>query len=86
LSAGFNSVLARFIMFFEPISPRFISFAVRNRLAMLKKNGLINDYRTETRRIGKLHYRIEVNLEFTEQQASRVLDRALKWILKRTRR
>lgn len=86
MSAGFNSVLARFIMFFEPISPRFISFAVRNRLAMLKKNGLINDYRTETRRIGKLQYRIEVNLEFTEQQASRVPELAVNWILKRTRR
>lgn len=73
-------------MFLEPISPRFISFAVRNRLAMLKKNGLIHDYRTETRRIGKFHYRIEVNLEFTEQQASRVPELAVNWILNRTSR
>lgn len=83
LSANLLSLLFRFAFFLEPISPRFISFALRQRLGDWKKKGLIERYVTKTRRVGKFHYKIVVDLDFTPQQAKRmmrgILFRAFNW-------
>ncbi len=76
LSSNLLRLFARFALFFEPISPRFISFWLGRRLKNWKDRGIIDDYKVNTRRTGKFHYKIEVNLELSPQQA--------KWILRDT--
>jgi len=58
---------------FEPLMPRYISANVRKRLKSLKQQGVILDYKAKTRRIGKLHYKIAVDVDLTPEQAKRIL-------------
>jgi hypothetical protein len=67
----------------EPISPRFVSFWLRRRLKNWKNKGLIDDYRVKMRRIGKFHYRIEVDVDLRSQQANQILGDTLVRMLKR---
>jgi hypothetical protein len=73
-------------LFFEPISPRFVSFWLRRRLRKWKDRGLIDDFKVKTRRISKFHYKIEVDLDLRPQQANYVLSDLLIRIVKRVRR
>jgi hypothetical protein len=73
LSASLSSLFARFVLFFEPISPRFVSFLLRRKLEEWKGKGLIDAYKVKTKRVGKFHYRIDVDLDFTPQQANWIL-------------
>jgi hypothetical protein len=68
-------------LFFEPISPRFISLLLRRRLSEWEREGLIAGSKTKTRRIGKFHYRVEVDLDLTQQQANRILAATLARVL-----
>lgn len=54
---------------FEPLAPTAISFYLGRRLNELKEQGLISDYKTQTHRLGKFHYRIEMDLDVTSGQA-----------------
>jgi hypothetical protein len=58
---------------FEPLLPRYISANVRKRLKNLKQQGVILDYKTKTRRLGKLHYKIAVDLDLTQEQMTLIL-------------
>ena len=58
---------------FEPLLPRYISTNVRKRLKDLKQRGVILDYKTKTRRLGKLHYKIAVDLDLTQEQMTLIL-------------
>lgn len=83
---AFSSILAALIPVFEPISPRFISFLLRRKLKEWKNVGLIDGYRTRTKRIGKLHHRIYLDLDLTLEQANRILRDMLIRVSKRIRR
>jgi hypothetical protein len=73
LSSNLTRLFARFALFFEPISLRFVSFRLGRRLQNWKNRGIIDDYKVITKRAAKFHYRIEVNLELTPQQAKRIM-------------
>ena len=73
MSSRLFSLLVRFGFVFEPISPRFISFFLGRKLKEWKNKRLIGDYKTRTRRIGKFHYKIDMNLDLTPEQAREVL-------------
>jgi len=73
LSENISYLLARFALLFEPISPRFISFLLRRRLAEWEEEGLIAGSKTKMKRIGKFHYKIEVELDLTQKQANLML-------------
>jgi hypothetical protein len=47
---------------------------------------LIDDYRVKTKRIGKFHYKVEVDLDLTSKEADWILRDALVRIVKRVRR
>jgi hypothetical protein len=79
-------LLARFALFFEPISPRFVSFWLRRRLKKWKNRGLIDDYKVKTRRIGKFHYKIEVDFDLSPEQTDYILSDMLIRIVKTLRR
>jgi transcription initiation factor IIE alpha subunit len=79
----FTGVLATFFPVLEPLTPRYVSFYVRRRLRRLKNRGLLINYRTRTKRIGKLHYKIEVELDLTPEQASRLVRRTFTKLFRR---
>lgn len=83
MSTDFSSVFARLVLFFEPISPRFISFWLRRRLKEWKRKGFIDSYRIRTQRIDKFHYRIDIDLDLMPRQASSMLEDTLIQILRR---
>jgi hypothetical protein len=66
----------RFAFAFEPLTPRFARFYVRRRLKELRQKGLVHDYQVRTARIGKFHYKIEIGVDLTPEQA-RILSRKL---------
>ena len=86
MSTAFSSILTKFVLLFEPISPRFVSFLLGRKLKEWKKKGLVDDYKTRTKRIGKFHYKIYVDLDVTPKQASRMLRDTLVQALKHIRR
>jgi len=65
--------LIEFVLVFEPLAPRAISYYMRRRLGEWKRQGLISGYETRTRRLGKFHYKIEVDLDLTSKQTLHVL-------------
>jgi hypothetical protein len=64
--------IIEFILVFEPLAPRAISYYMRRRLGEWKRQGLISGYKTRTRRLGKFHYKIEVDLDLTSKQTLHV--------------
>jgi len=66
-------VLLRVVFVFEPLAPTAITVLMNRQLHGFKERGAIGDYKTRTRRLGKYHYRIEINLDLTGMQAVHLL-------------
>ena len=66
-------VLFRVVFVFEPLAPTAITVLMNRQLLGFKERGAIGDYKTRTRRLGKYHYRIEINLDLTGMQAIHLL-------------
>jgi hypothetical protein len=66
--------MVRFAFVFEPLAPRFITYYVSQRLKESKKKGVISEFKTKTRRLGKFHYKIEVDMDATQEQARHILE------------
>lgn len=77
MSSRFYSLLVRFVFVLEPISPRFVSFLLGKKLKEWKNKQLISGYKTETKRIGKFHYKIGMDLDLTSEQARSILQRLI---------
>ena len=69
-----TGLLLRVAFAFEPLAPTAISFYLERRLNELKDEGLISGYKSRTRRLGKFHYRIEIDLDVTSRQALHLLN------------
>ncbi len=52
----------------------------------MHQQGLISDYRASTKRLGKFHYKVELDLGLTGEQAFYVIDDLLPRQLKHLRR
>jgi hypothetical protein len=81
-----TGLLLRIAFTFEPLAPTAISFFLRRKLNELKEEGLISDYKSRTRRLGKFHYRIEIHLDVTSRQVQHILNDLLPDQLKSVRR
>lgn len=66
-------VLLRVAFAFEPLAPTAITVLMNQQLHRFKDAGAICDYKTRTKRLGRFHYRIEVNLDVTGMQAVHLL-------------
>jgi hypothetical protein len=66
-------VLLRVALAFEPLAPTAITILVNQNLHKFKTSGAICDYKTHAVRLGKFHYRIEVDLDLTGMQAVHLL-------------
>ena len=67
----------------EPISPRFISFFLGHRLNKWQKERLVDDYKVKTKRLGKFHYKIEIDLDFTQKQLNTLFSNMQKKLRRR---
>ena len=66
-------VLLRVAFRFEPLAPTVISLLMNQQLHRYRDAGIVSDYKTHTKRLGKYHYRIEMDLEVTGMQAVHLL-------------
>jgi hypothetical protein len=78
--------LLRAAFVFEPLAPRAISYYLARLLKRWKQQGLILAYKTRTRRLGKFHYKTQVDLELSPEQAAYILSDLLPNKLKSVRR
>jgi hypothetical protein len=62
-------VLLRIAFRFEPLAPTAISLLLHEELHRYRDGGVISNYKTHTKRLGKYHYRIEIDLDLTGNQA-----------------
>jgi hypothetical protein len=78
--------MVKAVFIFEPLAPRAISYYLTRTLKEWKKQGLISEYKAKTRRLGKFHYKIEINFDLTSKQTLHVLDDLLPNQLESERR
>src|SRR3990172_6967980 len=74
-------IFIRLFPIFERFVPVFVSYFLERALRALKTEGWIDDYRTRAVRTGRLHYRIDVRLVLTEEQAKIILNDLVTRIL-----
>ena len=82
----FTGLLFRVAFIFEPLAPTAISFFLGRRLNEMKEQGLISDYKSRTQRLGKFHYKIEIDFDLNEKRARYFLDDLLPSQLTNARR
>ncbi len=61
-------IIPKIAFVFEPLAPRAISYFLSREVTKLKKSGLIYAFQTKTKRLGKFHYLIEIDLDLTSPQ------------------
>jgi hypothetical protein len=71
---------------FEPLAPTAITFFLGRRLNEWKEQGIISDYKSRTHRLGKFHYKIEIDFDVTSSQAQHVLNNLMPDQLNSVRR
>ena len=79
-------VLLRVVFVFEPLAPTAITILMNQQLHRFKEAGAIGNYKTKTKRLGKFHYRIEIDLDLTGMQAIHLLANLFPKQLSRFRR
>ena len=79
-------VLLRVAFVFEPLAPTAITVLMNQQLHRFKEAGAIGNYKTHTKRLGKFHYRIQMDLEVTGLQAIHLLSNMFPSQLSRFRR
>ena len=79
-------VLLRVVFVFEPLAPTAITVLMNRQLKKFKESGAIEKYKTKTKRLGKFHYRTEIDLDVTGIQAIHLLGNVFPTQFKRFRR
>jgi hypothetical protein len=57
----------------EPLAPTAITLLINQQLHRFKNAGAIGKYKAHTKRLGKFHYRIEIDLDLTGIQTVHLL-------------
>ena len=79
-------VLLKAVFVFEPLAPTAITLLVNRQMAKFKNIGAIGKYKTVTKRLGRFHYRIQIELDLTGLQAVHLLTNLFPNQLKGVRR
>ena len=79
-------VLMRVAFVFEPLAPTAITALMNQQLHRFKESGAICEYKAHTKRLGKYHYRIQIDLDLTGRQAMHLLGNLFPKQLSRFRR
>lgn len=72
VSSG-TRVLLKVAFAFEPLAPTAITVLMNQQLRRYKESRVIGNYKTRTKRLGKYHYRIELDMDLTGMQATHLL-------------
>ena len=73
LVTSVTRVLLRVALRFEPLAPTAIVVLVNQQLHRYKEAGMIGNYKTHAKRLGKFHYRIQIDLDMTGIQTLHLL-------------
>ena len=71
---------------FEPLAPTAITVFMNQQLNRYKEGRIMGNYKTHTKRLGKYHYRIELDMDLTGMQATHLLANLFSKQLSRFRR
>ena len=85
VSSG-TRVLLKVALAFEPLAPTAITVLMNQQLGRYKEVRVIGNYKTRTKRLGKYHYRIELDMDLTGMQATHLLANLFPKQLSRFRR
>ena len=66
-------VLLRVAFAFEPLAPAAITVLINQQLHRYKDAGAVSNYKTHTKRLGKYHYVVQMDLDVTGKQAIHLL-------------
>ena len=66
-------VLLRAVFILEPLAPTAITILTNRQMSRFKNRGIIGNYKTVTKRLGRFHYRIQIELDLTGPQAVHLL-------------
>jgi hypothetical protein len=66
-------VLFRLVLVFEPLAPTAITVYLNQQLRRYKDAGIVCNYKAHTKRLGKFHYKIQLDLDLTGRQALHLL-------------
>jgi hypothetical protein len=66
-------VLLRVALVFEPLAPTAITVLINQQLHKFKEAGAIGTYKTHTKRLGKYHYKVSIDMDLTGMQAIHLL-------------
>jgi hypothetical protein len=83
VTAALIDLFAKLFPAVEPLAPRFVSLFLTRYLRRWKTEGSILSYRTRVKRLGKLHYRVDVDIDVAQKQAETALKRALEETIER---
>ncbi|XHH08822.1 MAG: hypothetical protein ACFCUE_14835 [Candidatus Bathyarchaeia archaeon] len=86
LMESVTRVLFRIGLVFEPLAPTAITLYLNQRLHRYKEAGVLCDYKAHTKRLGKFHYRIIMDLDLTGKQALHIVGNIFPKQFKRFRR
>ena len=78
----FGTVI-KYALALEPLAPPAISFYISRKLDGLQKQRRIGDFNTRTKRLGKFHYKVEVEMDVTGKQTMLMVNDLLKRLNKR---
>jgi hypothetical protein len=70
----FSRLFLRAAFVFEPFTPRLVSYYVGQTLKKWKQQNLLLDYKTRTRRLGKFHYKTQIDVDLNSNQTAYILD------------
>jgi hypothetical protein len=73
LISSVTKVLLRVAFVFEPLAPTAITLLMNQQLHRYKESNIIGEYKTHTKRLGKYHYRVIIDLDLTGRQAMHLL-------------
>jgi hypothetical protein len=79
-------VLIKVAFVFEPLAPTAITVLMNQQLHRFKESGAISNYKARTKRLGKYHYRISLDLDLTGMQAAHLLGNLFPKQLRQYRR
>lgn len=73
LIGSVTKVLLRVAFVFEPLAPTAITLLMNQQLHRYKEGNIIGEYKTHTKRLGKYHYRVVIDLDLTGRQVMHLL-------------
>ena len=83
MSESLMDFFMRALFVFEPLAPPFISLYLRRRMKRWRKEGLFEDYEVKTKRMKKFHYKVDIDLDLTQEQFGNVFSKTLEKMKRR---